>query len=507
MIADALRAERGIRGDESDAFEYGDFNSQRQQSLARYCDAIALADSASTDLEYLQRSLASALATLVAETGLPCDAITINDVLRWRLVDAGMATVTELSDAEKVADWSQLIDQIPTDMTVVRARNWKWVGDYHQRRGEYEHAIAAYSNCLRDVDDDMHYLARGSAAQLAACQFALDQTDKAIAALERVADTPGQAILPECERRLVAGDTGGLLAELRRLEESVALEWLSNNNVQTRLAQLADWQSVIGEFPGISPSNLNGQSDATLIIRGAATEQRIRQAVNATFGTETALAAIELAHAVPGWLATSSSGDRVLFLAREVKFDNSALPPLLAAAFDEPVTAIDLYPIDDRPKAFERLFRLMHELADTESIAAQWSSYLWYGKGLKEQLVWRDRVPLNHRTLKRSLVELAAGDVDEEAEAALDSMEDWAEWIREADGRLKVKITTPTFICEETLSAEATDVIAQDSRISVTPLKDSLIHPLIRAEVPITVPYWRVRLIEAVATEQESESF
>ena len=74
-----------------------------------------------------------------------------------------------------------------------------------------------------------------------------------------------------------------------------------------------------------------------------------------------------------------------------------------------------------------------------------------------------------------------------------DPLELWSERIDSAGNRLNVQIVT-CYLWDEKLPAEATAIDADTWRLLVVPQQDSVIHPMIRAGVPIRLPHSLVEL-------------
>ncbi|MEL6110879.1 MAG: hypothetical protein AAFU85_33145, partial [Planctomycetota bacterium] len=348
------------------------------------------------------------------------------------------------------------------------------------------------------VNAETVYLGRLATKGLAASFFELDQPDEATAAMQRFRDSHGEDLLPRCEKCLYDLDTPGLLAELSALDETTALDWLSDTHVQSRLARMPDWQSITGAFPAFTPNNVSAQSVGTLVVPTTRVidPASIKQSLDSALDSDFSVRRLGVEDGTTGWVATTTTGDRVILLVRDVQYQIDSLPPSLATELEAPARTIDLYFVGHRPRALERLFRVMGRFAADETIAAEWYFHVWYGDELEEQLRWRDRVPVSRRTLRQQLLAANPREVIRSGPGTAsdsDPVKNWVDRIDAASGRLAVQIESPAWRWRETISAVATGVQAESELLVVTPERDSLIHPLVRAGATISLPLWRVR--------------
>lgn len=492
-IAEVVRAERGIVESQTSDVGYGDLSDQRRKWLERYANCIVTSKASFEESTSIRQSLAASLAGLLVETGLPSTSVTVEDDIRPTFVDAGIRLACDIAGAEQFRDWSNRIDEIPAEDSYLVDRCWQSVGKYHQRRGAYERAIDAYEKgriaAREDADD---YNVELATKEIADCYFALGDADNAISSLRELVD-PDFELLPECERRLVAGDVAGLIDELRKQDESAALRWLTNHDVRWRLWQVPDCHLVAQAFSSFTPKPIWVQDSAALIFPIDKTFEtgRIEQAARAALEGETHVRDLGMG----GWMINGGKCGRILLVEELERFDTSILPKRLAKELDAETKTLNVYLMDADPKPAERLFRMLSQLADSDAIAASWSSYTWHGEDLQEQLAWNGHVPLNHRTVHEWLEPLYATTVvdagdDEPTEAPA---KEWSERIDAAGNQLNVQIAT-CYLWNENLPAEATAIDANTLRITVVPGKDSAIHPMIRAGVSIRLPHSLVKL-------------
>ena len=399
-IAEVVRAERGIVESQANDVGYGDLSDQRRQWLKRYANCIATCKTSFEESALIRQSMAVSLAGLLVETGLPSNSVTLDEDIRGTFIDTGVRLASDVAGAAQLRDWSSRIDEIPPKDSHLVDGCWQSVGDYYQRRGAYEKAINAYEKCVsiaEDADDyNVHLATRG----IADCYYALGDADQAISTLSKLAD-PDIECIPECERCLAARDVAGLIEELSKLDESIASRWLTDHDVRWRLWQLPDCHLVAKAFASFTPKPIWVQDSASLIVPETRTFEtaRIEQAVRAAFEGESIVRELGMG----GWMVTGNECGRLLLAENRERFDTSILPQRLAAELDAETKTLNVYLMDADPKPVERLFTMLSLLAGSDAIAASWSSYIWHGKSVKDQLAWNGHVPLNHRTVHELL--------------------------------------------------------------------------------------------------------
>ncbi|MEO1526875.1 MAG: hypothetical protein AAFX06_15670 [Planctomycetota bacterium] len=522
LISDIVLAERGIQGSQADAFAYGDYNQSRREAVTRYIKSIHDARSIINDEREMPQSLATSLAGFAVAGGLPCEEIQLHEELQPGLLLSALGTASQLADADQIEAWSKQIDTVCDEsLSPLDIRCWRIVGNFHQNRGDFERAIAAFERCEKGLNSEgMVAYGRATAESLVACHLGLGQPERAAAAMQRFSQRFNEDMPAACEQCLYEGDTDGLVAALKELDEERALRWLRRPNVQARLAAISNWGKVTTEFPAFSPMERTVQECATVVapVSRSIDGATIQNVVDETLETKCQVELLGTIDGETGWLVTSDSGDELLIATSQVRYETVPLPTRVASQLASDVRAIDVCVLDENPRSVERLFAVVQRFTDAETIIVKSYPYLWHGEDLAGQLAWRNRIPLNHRTMRRTLYvatdesgaaesdyeEVTPVEVEQDGATEPETAEDWAKLVEPSGLPLPVEFDSPVRYWPETLSGIVTGVRAEDELLIVTPSADSKLHPLIRAGSTISLPLWRVRVAgerDTLATE------
>ena len=213
--------------------------------------------------------------------------------------------------------------------------------------------------------------------------------------------------------------------------------------------------------------------------------------VSAAIGVSVEIDTDSLEASKAAWLIESERGDRFVVsvnrhkvlsqYAKRLTSRNSSTDKTSSTRLFDVMT---IGVLDPRSNQAERMFKLTHHLVASlpNASACYWNDgqLIWSGDHLKDQLLWRDRIPLSSTVSKMFLYSQAVKNDGSELDHTLDSISTWKDRLKENGGSLDVQVGQSWSGGAEWLPATIESIDSASHRIHVTLKADSKLIPYLR---------------------------
>ncbi|WP_442505617.1 tetratricopeptide repeat protein [Novipirellula sp. SH528] len=405
------------------------------------------------------------------------------------LVNAAVRESIRVCDDDEFAAWIRRAEQLPHDTDENYAALQFAAGDYYASKNQLLDAIEAYKQNVRTSSADSWSLPRGIEAVVGVMVRAgqVDEARQWVSANP----IPDSEVADEAIVDIATGNFTSLLDHLAAVDKAKATDWLQRQSLTDGLSSHADspeFAKLIGQFP-IRIPYITVDSAGELLSKASEPidQQRVAEVLEAALGESFTAKAVVDEESNPSqiaeqaWLFQSVAGQRILVSSSERQYRTDNLSDWLGERLSTPVTRIKFSIMDDKPNSTQRLFAVASEQAGDDTLAFTWSggNEIWSGPQLAAQLTWSDRVPVQLATQTRPLVEVPLEDADTEYEYV--GINEWDQHLQDAGENLDAVLAINANGVRETISCTISKVDAEEYDIYVSPARDSVLLPFVKA--------------------------
>lgn len=358
------------------------------------------------------------------------------------------------------------------------------------RQGKLDDAVMALQASLT-LDQDAAYWRRQERAEML-LQAAL-QAGNLEAARECIETHLAMEGIPtECWLELYQGNGQAVLTRLAGADQDFRVavgRWLASPTAREALVRFErePWVAELVETALIPlRQSLHHASGQALIatranLSAAMVEQILARGLRQAFDVRPYAPGGNHRQA-QGWLAASrESSERYALLWFPATTKARGLTMELAQRLTEPTSALTIEVLDNQPGATERLFQIASSACGGRGIAFKYEAFdwLWIGNDLGQQLRWRGHVPVNRNVLVNSPLEVQPLATKNDPERP--DLEDWASRLEATDGAIEAEVDVGGMACRERLPVRVVSVDLENYSILITPQRDSVLAPWVRA--------------------------
>ncbi|WP_146602493.1 tetratricopeptide repeat protein [Novipirellula aureliae] len=403
------------------------------------------------------------------------------------LFSAAIAEAASLQDREQIARWSEDALSLGLMSGESAASIYDQLGGYYASVGSDARASNAYRQAVAATDVSEQWILRERAENAMLAMLRSDQAEQARDWLRSIPEMD-DTIPPSALIDLAMENEQTLLAVLDSASASDANEWMTRSTVRQLLQQKSDTKflsRLLSKYPASVTFVESAVSGQLLVASGDDdrwSSDKLGQLLHDLFAEPfqvMPVAAIEQ-EAGQSFLAVSDSGQRIILKWSQPNYDPANIPESLTEKWSQNVDRLSIAIIDTLPNAKERLFRIVHGVADDNAIhfSLIYEPKNWVGPDLKSKLQWKDRVPVAAGMQSVNLTELPSEDDDSDQYV---SIEVWDARLSDNGGPLDVLLTVSADYVAEKIPAKLTRIDVDAYDVFVVPQRNSLLDPTVKS--------------------------